>query len=173
VSAKRHAQAAAGARPAAALRLRRARRTDLEALVELWLALCEHHAELTPLFRLGPDARSELRRLLGDQLGDRDQACFVAETPGARLAGFCTVRIDRGPPILEERERAEILDLFVRPEQRHAGTGGALVGAALDWLRARGTRRVEVRVLTRNAIGQGFWRAHGFGSYMDVLERPL
>lgn len=153
--------------------LRRALRSDLDALVELWLALCEHHAELSRQFRLGPEARGELRLMLGEQLHDRDQACFVAGARDGALAAFCTVRVDRAPPILEEVERAEILDLYVRPAQRSEGLGGALVEAALAWVRARGISRVEVRVLTRNAIGQRFWRAHGFGNYVDVLERRL
>ncbi len=152
---------------------RRARRDDLDALVALWLALCEHHAELSPQFRLGPEAAQELRRQLADQLGDPDQACFVADAPEGGLAGFCTVRVDRAAPILDDPLRAEILDLFVRPARRRAGLGAALLEAALAWLRARGIRRVEVRVLTRNAVGQRFWRAHGFGSFVDVLERAV
>lgn len=165
---------AAGRPPARGMSpLRRARRDDLDALVALWLALCEHHAELSPLFRLGPEAAAELRRLLADQLGDRDQACFVTDAPEGGIAGFCTVRVDRAPPILDDPFRAEILDLFVRPAHRRAGLGDALVEAALGWVRARGIRRVEVRVLTRNAVGQRFWRARGFGSFMDVLERSL
>jgi hypothetical protein len=33
--------------------------------------------------------------------------------------------------------------------------------------------RVEVRVAARNAEGQAFWRALGFGDFVDVLDRRL
>ena len=170
---QRSARVASQRSPGAGGPPRRARRDDLDALVALWLALCEYHAELSPQFRLGSEAAQELRRLLADQLGDPDQACFVADAPEGGLAGFCTLRVDRAGPILDDPLRAEILDLFVPPTRRRAGLGAALLEAALAWLRARGIRRVEVRVLTRNAVGQRFWHAHGFGSFVDVLEREL
>jgi GNAT superfamily N-acetyltransferase len=152
---------------------RRAGARDLDALVELWLALCLHHAELSPVFRLGARAKPELRELLRDQLDDPSQLSFVLDAPGGGLAGFCTVRVERAPAILAEPQRAEILDLFVRPEYRKAGIATQLVGAACDWVRARGVRRVEVRVLAANGIGQRFWRDSGFTAFVDVLERSL
>lgn len=152
---------------------RRAGVRDLDALVELWLALCEHHAELSPVFRLGARAEPALRALLRDQLDDPDHASFVLDAPERGLAGFCTVRVDRAPAILAEPQRAEILDLFVRPAYRKAGVAAQLVSAACDWVRARGVRRVEVRVLARNALGQQFWRKRGFAPFVDVLERRL
>ncbi len=152
--------------------LRRAGPGDLEPLLELWILLTRHHAALHPFFALREGAAPEIRRLLRAQLGDPDLACFVWQE-GAGIQGFCLVRIDRAPPIQEERERAEITDLAVREQARRRGIGAALVGAALAWVRDRGVARVEVRVAARNGAGQGFWRAQGFSDLMDVLERRL
>ena len=49
----------------------------------------------------------------------------------------------------------------------------ALLEAGLAWARSRGTRRVEARVSSLNPAGQAFWRAAGFGDFMDVLHRRL
>jgi ribosomal protein S18 acetylase RimI-like enzyme len=140
--------------------------------VELWTLLTRHHEALHPFFALRPDAAPEIRRLLAAQLRDPDLAFFVWEEEGA-LQGFCAVRIDRAPPIHEELERAEITDLAVREGARRRGIGGALVEAALAWVRGRRVARVEVRVAARNPAGQAFWRAQGFSDSMDVLERRL
>jgi ribosomal protein S18 acetylase RimI-like enzyme len=145
---------------------------DLDRVTALWTALTAHHAALDPLFRLRPGADSEVRALLGAQLQDPDAAIFVCEN-GGDLAGFCSVRIDRAPPIYREQERAEITDLGVREAARRRGIGSALVAAAYEWIAGQGVGRVEVRVAARNSEGQAFWRALGFHDLMDVLQRPL
>jgi GNAT superfamily N-acetyltransferase len=134
--------------------------------------LTEHHASVDPLFALRPDADAEIRRLLDAILRDPDAAIFVYERDGA-LLGFCTVRIDRAPPIQVEVQRAEITDLMVRASQRRRGLGRALVERALSWVEERGVERCEVRVASRNSEGQRFWRTVGFDDLMDVLHRRL
>ena len=134
--------------------------------------LTEHHASVDPLFALRPDADAEICRLLAATLSDPDAAIFVYERDGA-LLGFCTVRIDRAPPIQVEVRRAEITDLMVLESQRRCGVGRALVECGLGWVKQRGVERCEVRVASSNAEGQGFWRSIGFGNLMDVLHRRL
>ncbi len=158
--------------PGPAAEIRRADQRDLEGLVALWLDLIEQHAGIDPAFELRPGAEDELRRLLEAQLRDREAAVFVREASG-RLAGFCSVHIARAPPVHREVARAEITDVAVRAEQRRRGIGRALAEAALAWVRERGVSRVEVRVAARNAEGQRFWRALGFGPFVDVLQRRL
>ncbi len=168
----------AGAPPGPAIeqtgdrRIRRADLRDLERVAALWIALGEHHASADPLFALRPDADAEIRRLLAATLRDPDAAIFVCERGGA-LLGFCTVRIDRAPPIQLEVERAEITDLMVSARERRRGLGRALVERALRWVEGHGVERCEVRVADANTEGQRFWRALGFGDLMDVLQRRL
>ena len=158
-------------------RVRAARIQDLDRVAELWRAITEHHAHLDPLFTMRDDAGGELRELLSAILRDADAEIFVFEVASAPLAdvagdlpGMCIVRIDRAPPILEEVERAEITDLGVRESWRRRGVGRALVAEALRWIRASGVERVEVQVAHGNTEGQAFWRAAGFGDFMDVLH---
>ncbi len=152
--------------------LRRAGADDLAGLVELWIEVTAHHAALDPLFTLRPNSRPVIERLIRSQLRDSDAAIFVVDSLDS-LAGFCCVRVDRAPPILEETRRAEITDLGVRVALRRRGFGHALAAAALDWTAERGVDRVEVRVASRNAEGQAFWRELGFDDLMDVLQRRL
>jgi ribosomal protein S18 acetylase RimI-like enzyme len=153
-------------------RIRRADSRDLARIAGLWIALSEHHASLDPHFALRADADAEIQRLLAAIQRDPEAAIFVAERAGS-LLGFCTVRIDRAPPIQREVRRAEITDLMVRPNERRRGLGRALAERALAWVEERGVERCEVRVASRNAEGQGFWRSLGFGDWMDVLQRRL
>jgi GNAT superfamily N-acetyltransferase len=148
--------------------VRRAGVRDLDRVAELWIALTEHHAARDPYFALRPGGRGTVRRLLDAQLRDPECAILLAGNDG-----LCIVRVDRAPPILAEVERAEVTDLFVVPDARRRGLGRRLVEAALAWVRSQGVERVEVRVTADNAESQAFWRATGFGDFMDVLQRRL
>ncbi len=152
--------------------VRRAVVRDLDRVAALWSAITDHHTHLDPLFTLRPSAGAEIDALLAAQFADPDAEVFVWED-GSDLPGFCIVRIDRAPPILAETERAEITDLGVRPSARRRGIGRALAVAATDWVRGSGVQRIEVQVASRNAEGQAFWRALGYGDLMDVLHRRL
>jgi GNAT superfamily N-acetyltransferase len=110
--------------------------------------------------------------LLAATLRDPDAAIFVYECDGA-LLGYCSVRIDRAPPIQLEVQRAEITDLMVCASQRRRGLGRALVERALSWVKERGVERCEIRVASRNSEGRRFWESVGFDDLMDVLHRRL
>ena len=152
--------------------VRAARVQDLDRVAALWAAITAHHAHLDPLFTMRRGAEGELRELLSATLRDRDSEILVYDLNGD-LPGMCIVRIDRAPPILEEVERAEITDLGVRESLRRRGIGRALVAEALRWVEASGVQRIEVQVAHGNSEGQAFWRAAGFGDFMDVLHKRL
>ena len=118
------------------------------------------------------DAAGELDELLRALARDPDCEILVYEEDGD-LPGMLIVRIDHAPPIMQEVERAEITDLGVREDARRRGIGTALVDAAIAWVRASGVRRIEVQVAHANAQAQAFWRARGFGDFMDVLDKRL
>jgi GNAT superfamily N-acetyltransferase len=145
---------------------------DLDRVVGLWSALMGHHQAFDPHWRAAPGAEDEWRRLLVRLLSDADAAVLVWDE-GGDLLGFCAAQIEAAPPIVAERARAEITDLFVCEDFRRRGIGRRLVETVTDWLRERGVPRVEVRVAVRNAQGQAFWRALGYGELVEVLQRPL
>jgi ribosomal protein S18 acetylase RimI-like enzyme len=160
--------------------IRAARAEDGDELVSLWAALLEHHRELDPHWQAGPEAEAAWRSFLLRMLDDPDASLLVWDEAqaglagsGSRVVGFCATQIRRAPPVLAETGRCEISDIFVRDEARRRGIAAELVRATLDWCAARGVRRVEVRVVARNTAAQGFWRAAGFGDFVDVLQRHL
>ena len=151
--------------------VRPARRADVSALVTLWVDLLEQHAALDAVFELRAGAASALESELARAIDDADRALLVSD--GAQIAGFCAAQVQRGPALAAESHRVEITELVVATSARRRGHGRALAEAALDWARARGVARVEVRVASRNANGQAFWRSLDFGPFVDVLDRRL
>jgi ribosomal protein S18 acetylase RimI-like enzyme len=152
--------------------IRPARCEDAESVVGLWRCLVETHAVLDAAFALRSDASLRLERAVTRALVDPDVGVWVSERSGERL-GFCAACLERSDALAAETRRAAITELYVRPDARRQGRGRALVDAALAWAREHGAARVEVRVAARNAAGQAFWRAQGFGDFVDVLDRRL
>jgi GNAT superfamily N-acetyltransferase len=153
------------------LTVRPARRPDVPAVAALWRALLEAHAVLEPALQAAPGVDRELPAAAERLLADPDGALWVVEDTSA-VRGFCAARI-ASSPAAAERRRAEITELFVEPAARRRGAGRALVDAACAWAHGRGVRRAEVRVAARNPEGGAFWRALGFGAFVDVLDRRL
>ena len=139
----------------------------------LWTTLSAHHERIDPVFAVRAGAELEIRRLVDAMLRDPDGVIFVGVSAPGTLLGFCAVRVDRAPPILVERDRAEITDLLVRTSARRCGLGRRLVERASAWVEQQGLDRCEVRVASQNNEGQAFWRAMGFGDLMNVLHRRL
>lgn len=151
---------------------RPATRSDVATLVPLWAALLREHAAIDAVLGVEDPAPAALARTIQALVGDAGARVWLAEH-GATPLGFCAVRFEAAPPAIAEAGRATITELFVGANGRRRGLGRVLAEAALAWAKERGAARVEVRVAARNAAGQAFWRALGFGDFVDVLDRRL
>jgi ribosomal protein S18 acetylase RimI-like enzyme len=76
-----------------------------------------------------------------------------------------TFNVDRGT--------AEVVTLVVSPGQRSAGVGQALLRAAEDIARRRGSDAIKVAVMSGNARAQQFYTARGYVIAEHVLYRRL
>ncbi|HJO22836.1 MAG: GNAT family N-acetyltransferase [Myxococcota bacterium] len=152
--------------------VRRGGRSDVEVIVSLWSESIRHHARLDPHYRLTDGAEVTWRDHLVRLLRAPGAAVFVHECDGA-AGGFAVVETTQAAAVLSETVRAEITDLYVRPDARRRGFGSGLVEASLAWAAEQGALRVEVRVVAGNAEGQAFWRTLGFADFVDVLQLRL
>ena len=87
-------------------------------------------------------------------------ALFVADHDGA-LIGFCAV----AEPTRDEDQPAgvaEIGAIYIDPDAWRIGAGTALLGTALDHLRAQRWREVTLWVLEGNQQALDFYAAFGF-----------
>jgi ribosomal protein S18 acetylase RimI-like enzyme len=84
---------------------------------------------------------------------------LVAEAGGA-VAGY--VQIGRPTPVPANAHVLMVRGLAVDPDRRGAGIGRALVAAAVAEARARGARRLTLRVLAPNAPARAVYAAAGF-----------
>jgi ribosomal protein S18 acetylase RimI-like enzyme len=83
----------------------------------------------------------------------------VAELDG-RLAGY--IRVKPVTPLRENAHVLGIVGLAVAPGSRRRGVASALLAAAEQHARARGARKLSLRVLSSNETAMRLYERHGF-----------
>ena len=87
------------------------------------------------------------------------EAHLVAELDG-RLAGY--IRLKPVTPLRENTHVLGIVGLAVAPGDRRRGVASALLAAAEQHARARGARKLSLRVLSSNETAMRLYERHGF-----------
>jgi GNAT superfamily N-acetyltransferase len=132
--------------------VRRAESGDAPELLSLVEALA-HYERLPPP---DPQARERLAR---DLFGERPRMeAFLAETP-EKIAGYAFVFETYSSFLALPTLYLE--DLFVLPEYRSRGAGGALYRHVVAEAHRRGCGRVEFSVLHWNELARQFYLRHG------------
>src|SRR5437868_3226980 len=69
-------------------------------------------------------------------------------------------------------ETAWLISMWVAPEARRHGVGGALVDAVIDWARSNGVQRLLLDVADHNAPAIALYAAKGFTPNGEVSTLP-
>ena len=91
--------------------------------------------------------------------GSPPGAHLVGELDG-RLAGY--IRLKPVTPLRENTHVLGIVGLAVAPGDRRRGVASALLAAAEQHARARGSRKLSLRVLGTNETAMRLYERHGF-----------
>jgi ribosomal protein S18 acetylase RimI-like enzyme len=156
--------------------VRRPSADDASSVVELDFALPRHQA-LSPVFARGPTwTEAESREEFLTDLGDPDQAMFVAEVDGRIVSLLIMVPIEKSNMHtgLAQVEGAAFLGFAATlPEARGSGAGLALTNAGLDWAREHGYPVVVVDWRETNLLASRFWPRRGFRRTFLRLYRSI
>ena len=151
--------------------IRPATTSDEAALGRMGAALMrQHHASDPRRFILTDRPEAGYGRFLVSQLGDPDYAVLVAERSG-EIVGYVFAGIEptswrdlRGPC-------GFVHDVYVDDRVRHQGTGRALLGAAIAWVRSKGMSQVVLWSKSGNDAARRLFGKLGFRETM--LEMTL
>jgi|SRR5689334_411492 len=132
--------------------LRRSRRSDVQAVLDLWTEARSGHASTE-------DRVEDVERLVAESspaallVAERDE-----EIVGALIAGW-------------DGWRGNMYRLAVHEGCRRQGVGLALTRAGEDYLRERGVRRVTALVAFDDEQAGGFWDAAGYPRDREIGRR--
>ena len=151
----------------AAWSLRRATSADVDALIDLLVALEVEVGD--PLSDEGiPAFTGAVRRHLTSALPSGECVAWCAAT-GASLVSCALLTIHSGPPTPSNPDGrwAYLSRIDTAPEWRGRGIASALVAAALDFARAAGIPRV---MLTATEASKPLYRRLGFRDFLGTMQ---
>lgn len=155
-------------------------RDDVEGLLDLaplWEELHRHHLRVSEyrglVQDLGCSWASRLRWYR--QLLTEGASYVTATDDEGRVIGYVMVGLEDGPDDTFDVQggTAEVVTLVVTRDQRSAGLGRKLLGAAEDIARDRGFDTVKIAVMSGNARAQKFYETNGYAVAERVLYRRL
>lgn len=113
---------------------------------------------------LGPELRAATEKIIAN----KRSALLLARIGGAP-AGYCYA-IAKSVPATPPQKIASVEEFYVDPGFRKRGVSHALFQATREEFAALGADRVQLRVLSGNAEGHGFWASVGFEPAVTIYE---
>jgi GNAT superfamily N-acetyltransferase len=163
--------AAAPSRPAC-LTVRAATSRDLDAVMQLRLALLREYPDHPIYGRLRVDVSRRARDLFAAQLRSGSESIFLAEQD-AEVTGILRCVESIGSPLLEPARYAYVSSVYVRPEARRRGVLRALLRAADAWSIARGLDQMRLHNVVGSESAERAWSALGFEIVEQVRLRRV
>lgn len=154
------------------LSVRPATLRDLDAIVELRLALLHEYRD-HPLYReLRPNASERAYELYRAQILSPYETIFVALRARAVIGLLRCVETVASPVLMPERY-CYISSVYVVPEERKKGVLRALLAAAEQWCRDRDITEMRLNNSTTSPTARASWSALGFEVVEEVRRREL
>ena len=154
------------------MKVRRATIADLDAVVELRLALLREYAEHPVYGRLRSDAAQRARSIFAVQLESESEAVFLGVDRN-EVVGLVRCVETVSSPLLEPDRYCYVSSVYVRPEWRRRGVLTALIDRTLEWCRQRGLREMRLHNVGSRASSAAAWDALGFEVVEHVRMRRV
>ena len=154
------------------LTVRAARLGDLDAIVELRLALLREYGDAPLYGPLRPDAGDRARDLYFSQLVSPDETMLLAERAG-HVVGMLRCVDTVGSPLLKPDRYCYVSSVYVRPSERRRGVLRALVAAAERWCADRGLDEMRLHNAASAPTAATVWSTFGFEVVEEVRRRVL
>lgn len=124
---------------------RQAKSRDMAFVIEMWREMSAEVASVNPRYTLGEGGEFLWGRWAGD-VAKGDNGCVILAEEGDNPVGFILAFVPKEAPIYATRPRGRISDIFVYPDHRDKGVGKELLKQAVDFLKSKGVKAVEVNV---------------------------
>jgi len=156
-----------------AIIIRRAKKGDLEKIVENWKGLYEHHNKFEDIaYKRKANSTNLYRRYLKKQMSTSKAAIFVA-TKGQYMVGHIMVRLNMLPPIFVYNKEGYVDEIFVRQGFRGKGVGTRLLGFAKKWAQKKRLDWFGLTCHVKNKKALRVYRNFGLRGFQFKLVRKL
>lgn len=154
------------------LAVRRARLDDLNAIVEMRLALLREYGDHPLYGNLRADAHERAVELFRAQLLTPNEMMLLAERDGVVVGLMRCVESPASPLLFPERF-CYVSSVYVRPAERRRGILRALLATAESWCDDHGITEMRLHSATSSAEAASAWDALGFEIVEHVRRRAI
>ena len=141
---------------------------DVDAVVDLWVALASDQRTYDSHILPEPN-RGVIRDTLARHAVTGE---LRAARYGDEVVGFVSFELERGAYESDET-RGIVRNVYVDPEYRGRGIGGALLDAAETALADAGATVIALEAMAGNDRARGFYRRRGYAPHRVQFEKPL
>lgn len=145
---------------------------DLDAIVELRMALLREYDSHPFYARLHADAKDRAHDLYRAQLTSPHETIFIAHRERRTIGLLRCVETRTSPLLLPERY-CYVSSVFVVRDERQRGVLHALMRAAERWCDERGLTEMRLHNSSSSDEAQQAWSALGFEVVEEVRRREL
>jgi GNAT superfamily N-acetyltransferase len=145
---------------------------DLDAIVELRLALLREYADHPFYAHLRPDVRLRAYELYRAQLTSSYETIFIAERSRRVVGVLRCVETATSPVLLPERY-CYVSSAYVAEGERKRGVLRALMAAAETWCNERGLGEMRLHNSSTSREARAAWSALGFEVVEEVRRREV
>jgi len=153
-------------------RIHRATVDDLDAVVELRVALLREYRDHPIYGQLRPDAEARARPSFEQQIRAPDQVIFLAEIDD-HAVGIVRCADVKSSPLLYPDRYCYVTSVYVRPAYRRQGLLSLLMEHAEAWARGRGLTEMRLHNSTMHGMARAAWDQLGFVVNEEVRLKRL
>ncbi|MBD3210766.1 GNAT family N-acetyltransferase [Candidatus Micrarchaeota archaeon] len=154
------------------MKIRKARERDLDRLCELGYKLLKHHMKFRKYYTPVSEGKKRTRmqkKYYKEHIKKRSCLFLVLEQDD-NAVGYSIAKIEKSPPVLNEKEYGNFAEIYVDRGYRNKGWGRKLLEKSLGWFRRRGVKRSTVKYDAKNPEGERFYRTAGFRPFQNEYE---
>jgi ribosomal protein S18 acetylase RimI-like enzyme len=148
--------------------IRAATLSDVRSIVALWKEFMDFHAACDKTFQRAEEGHVHFESLVQKRIELPTEHVLVADYE-SKVVGYCVCELSERNEVYQDRRHGVIQALAVTANCRRTGIGSKLLAGARAWFRAKGVRRLEVPLASRNDMAKAFWHKHGFERYLETL----
>ncbi|MFX0064758.1 MAG: GNAT family N-acetyltransferase [Candidatus Hermodarchaeota archaeon] len=154
------------------VKIREAKKGDLDQLGQLWLIQRTFHQKWDELYAIIPSATDKWKKGIEKALDIPTEQIFVAEDETGKLLGYVAGGIYSWP-ISPFQKYGSLNTIAVAENARRQGIGKQLALRLLGWFQKEGIRHIAIYVDYRNQVALQLYKSLGFREYQKRLILDL
>ncbi|UCG92374.1 MAG: GNAT family N-acetyltransferase [candidate division WOR-3 bacterium] len=153
------------------IKIRDARRSDIDAIYQLWIESMKYHERFGPsIFGFDDEHAAVGKRFITDQSKKATTILIVAEKSG-RIIGYLLGEIRDRLPFQKLKKTGYIFDIVVTEKERHKGIGSLLLQRSFAFFKKNNMNTVMLSVSEENIEAIKFYEKHSFTTYLRNMVR--